>query len=99
MVVLNDWLLEMTMKHEIITVTDFKARCLELFDRLSDGSLDEIEVTRRGKRVAIVTAPPTAEAEARSLHGSMLGMTRIAPGVDLTEPVFDEEFEAAEGLS
>jgi antitoxin (DNA-binding transcriptional repressor) of toxin-antitoxin stability system len=86
------------MKHQIISVTDFKARCLELFGRLSDGSLEEIEVTRRGKIVAVVTPPPTEEAEARSVHGSMAGMALVAPGVDLTEPVFEEELEAAEGL-
>jgi antitoxin (DNA-binding transcriptional repressor) of toxin-antitoxin stability system len=88
----------MTMQHQKISVTDFKARCLELFDRLSSGLLDEIEVTRRGKVVAIVTPPATDEAEARAVHGSMAGMTVMAPGVDLTEPVFDEELEAAEGL-
>jgi antitoxin (DNA-binding transcriptional repressor) of toxin-antitoxin stability system len=90
--------LEVTMKFQSISVTDFKARCLELFDRLSDGSLDEIEVTRRGKLVAIVTPPPTAEAEARLVHGSMAGMALVAKGVDLTRPVFDEELDAAEGL-
>ena len=86
------------MKHQIVSVTDFKARCLEFFDRLSDGSLDEIEVTRRGKVVAVVTPPPTDEVEARSVHGSMAGMVLVSPGVDLTEPIFDEELEAAEGL-
>ncbi len=87
------------MKTQVITVTDFKAHCLELFDRLTRGSLDHIEVTRRGKLVAIVTSPPPQEAEARKVHGSMAGMALVAPGVDLTRPIFDEDLEAADGLA
>jgi hypothetical protein len=88
----------MTMNAKILSVTDFKAHCLELFDRLTNGTLDCIEVTRRGKIVAIVKSPASAETEAQAVHGSMRGMTKVAPGVDLTQPIFDEQIEAAEGL-
>ena len=87
------------MKHETVSVTDFKAHCLRLFDRLLDGSVAAIEVTRRGKVIAVVSSPPTAECDARSIHGSMAGMALISPDVDLTAPQFDDELEAAEGLA
>lgn len=86
------------MKAQILSVTDFKAHCLELFDRLTKGTLDCIEVTRRGKVVAIVKPPAAPEAEAQAVLGCMKGMALIAPGVDLTQPIFDEALEAAEGL-
>ncbi|HEX5236852.1 MAG TPA: hypothetical protein VFW39_00085 [Sphingomicrobium sp.] len=82
-----------------LSVTDFKAHCLELFDRLTKGTLDCIEVTRRGKVVAIVKPPPAMEEKANSVHGCMKGMALIAPGVDLTEPLAKESLDAAEGLS
>src|SRR5436190_14470354 len=98
MVMLNDQSLEMTMKAQVLSVTDFKARCFELFDRLTNGSLDCIEVTRRGKVVAVVKPPIPKEQEALAVHGCMAGMAFIAPGVDLTQPVLDEPLEAADGL-
>jgi antitoxin (DNA-binding transcriptional repressor) of toxin-antitoxin stability system len=97
MVMIDDQSSEMTMPstEETLTVTQFKARCLELFDRLNSRRLDKVTVTRRGRPVALVTPVSTAEAEARAVHGSMAGMVSLAPGVDLTRPVFDEEFDAA----
>lgn len=81
-----------------LSVTDFKARCLELFDRLKSGSLDRIEVTKRGKTVAIVTPPAMDEELARAVHGSMAAMTLVSEDVDLVAPALDEELEAAQGL-
>ena len=86
------------MKAEVINVTEFKAHCLELFDHLTDGSLDCIEVTRRGKVVAIVKPPARKEEEALKVHGCMRGMALVAADVDLTKPVLDVPLEAAEGL-
>jgi antitoxin (DNA-binding transcriptional repressor) of toxin-antitoxin stability system len=90
--------MEMTMKAQTLSVTDFKAHCLELFDRLTKGTLECIEVTRRGKVVAIVKPPAVPENEAQAVHGCMKGMALVAPDIDLTQPVFDETLEAAEGL-
>jgi ribosomal protein L12E/L44/L45/RPP1/RPP2 len=87
----------MVMNEARLSVSEFKAKCLELFDRLDGKQLDRIVVTRRGSPVAVVTSPASAEAEARAVHGSMAGMAMIAPGVDLTAPIFDEELDAAHG--
>lgn len=82
-----------------LSVTDFKARCLELFDRLQDGRLDRVDVTRRGKLVAVVESPARHdEAEARSIHGSMAAMTIIPDDFDLTAPVFEGSIDAEEGI-
>jgi len=86
------------MNSQILSVTDFKARCLELFDRLTRGSLDCIEVTRRGKVVAIVKPPAPDAEQARETLGCLAGMAVVAPDVDLTKPILDEPIEAARGL-
>jgi hypothetical protein len=82
---------------ETLSVSEFKAKCLDLFDKLSKNRLRKVTVTRHGKPVAIVTAPISPEAEARSVHGSMAGMVTIPPGFDLTAPVIEDEFDAAHG--
>jgi antitoxin (DNA-binding transcriptional repressor) of toxin-antitoxin stability system len=83
---------------ETLSVTEFKAKCLDLFNRLSNGRLTRVEVTRRGRTVAIVNSPPSRSEEARALHGSMAGMTRAAPDYDPAAPVLDEPFDADLGV-
>jgi antitoxin (DNA-binding transcriptional repressor) of toxin-antitoxin stability system len=100
MVILNDWSYELTKgtpMHETLSVSEFKARCLELFERLSKRRLDKITVTRRGKPVAVVTSPQTPESEAKAVAGSMAGMVIMPPGFDLTAPILDEPLDAARG--
>lgn len=86
------------MNSRVLSVTDFKAHCLELFERLTSGSLDRIEVTKRGKIVAIVTPPAADEELARAVHGSMAAMTVIPEDVDLVAPVFEGELDADLGI-
>ena len=88
----------MSRLEEILTVTEFKARCLELFDRLNRRQLSKVTVTRRGRPVAVVSPVSTAETEARAVHGSMAGMALLSPGVDLTRPVLDERLDADDGI-
>ena len=83
---------------ETISVTDFKARCLDLLKRLGQRKLDRITVTRHGKVVAVVTPPPDAGDSLRSFYGSMKDRTIIPPGVDLTAPVLDEPLDAEQGI-
>ncbi len=82
---------------KLISATEFKATCLDLLDRLNAGEWERLEVTKRGKVVAVVTAPtPAAEAVA-GLHGFMRGSVTVPAGLDLTAPVLGEEFVAADG--
>jgi prevent-host-death family protein len=81
---------------ETISATEFKARCLEMFDRLAARKIDRVVVTKRGRPVAVLT-PPDPEAGFAALHGFLRGSVRIPEGVDLTAPVLDEALNAEEG--
>ena len=86
------------MIEETLSVTEFKAKCLQLFDRLEAKRLGKITITRRGKPVAVVSGPQAAEDEARAVVGSMAGLTIIPDGVDLTAPIFEGEIAAEKGV-
>jgi antitoxin (DNA-binding transcriptional repressor) of toxin-antitoxin stability system len=89
---------EMTVSQsQTITATDFKARCLEIFDRLASRKLTRVLVTKRGKVVAVLTPPDEPEASARLLYGFMEGSVIAPEGFDFTESALDEPFSAAGG--
>lgn len=77
-------------KRETVSVTEFKAKCLELFDRLSDRQLDRIDVTKRGRVVAVVRGPETAAESVRRLHGLQKGAVTTPAHFDWTAPVLEE---------
>jgi prevent-host-death family protein len=86
------------MSTTTLNATDFKAKCLDVLDQLSDRRLERVVITKRGKPVAVLT-PPVATADAvASLHGFMRGSVVIPPGTDLTAPVLDEPFDAELGV-
>ncbi len=72
----------MTMKPEhSISATEFKAKCLELLDRVArDGG--ELVVTKRGRPVAKVV--PAESRKPLSLRGSVRYLS------DIVEPLGDE---------
>jgi antitoxin (DNA-binding transcriptional repressor) of toxin-antitoxin stability system len=95
MVIVNDHMRgAMTEAVLEISVTAFKAKCLELFKQLEARRYDKVVVTRRGKPIAELT-PTTGEVP--NLYGAMKGSVIIPPGVDLTEPVLEEIPEAWSG--
>lgn len=81
-----------------IAASEFKAKCLDILKRLGEHSLTRVTVTRRGKPVAVMTPPGIDEATARAAFGSMAGTVKIAPGVDLTQPVFEGTMDAELGI-
>lgn len=82
---------------QTIAATEFKAKCLEILDRLAAHKLTRVTVTKRGKAVAVLTPPDEADTSDRLLHGFMKGSVVIPPGFDLTAPVLDEPFTADRG--
>jgi prevent-host-death family protein len=80
---------------QTISASEFKAKCLNILDRLANHELDRVIITKRGRTVAVLTSPETV---VQDLYGSMRGSVIIPEGFDLTEPVFDEPFDAAEGI-
>ena len=85
------------MESRLISVSEFKAKCLDLLDQIQRGEMDELTVTKRGKPIARVMAPRPVSTLAQ-WHGSMRGSFEIAPGVDLTEPAWDEPWDAELGV-
>ena len=58
-----------------VNVTEFKAKCLTLFDEVEAGNIS-ITVTRRGKPVAVIGAPPKKKPF-KSSRGMWAGKLRI----------------------
>lgn len=81
-----------------LSVTEFKARCLEFFERLSNHEIEELVITKRGKAIAIVSQPKTTAQALREAYGSLRGSVIIPDGLDLTAPAFDGELDAEIGL-
>lgn len=83
---------------QTISASEFKARCLEILDRLADHTLERVTITKRG-RVVGVLLPPASHADAvRHLHGFMRGSVVVPPGIDLTEPASLDIFTADDGI-
>ncbi|MDO9503104.1 type II toxin-antitoxin system Phd/YefM family antitoxin [Falsiroseomonas sp.] len=82
---------------KLISATEFKATCLDILDRISAGEWDRVEVTKRGRVVAVLVPPTPPSAAIAGLHGFMRDSVIIPAGLDLTAPIADEAFAAAEG--
>jgi prevent-host-death family protein len=83
---------------QTISATEFKAKCLNLFDQVESRKLDKVIITKRGKTVAVLTPPQSSEDAVNQIHGFMRGSVIIPEGFDLTEPVGDTPFEIDNGL-
>lgn len=79
-----------------ITATQFQATCLALLDRVADGTLPRLEITKHGRVIAVLTPPePTHPFDA--VFGAMPGSVTAPPGLDFTGPIFDGEIHAEQG--
>jgi prevent-host-death family protein len=82
---------------ETISATEFKAKCLDILDRIKSRELGRVTITKRGHIVAVLLPPDDDESQVRQLHGFMRGSVVIPADVDLTAPVIDEPFSADAG--
>ncbi len=73
----------------------FKAQCLDLLDQVNAGRIGPLVVPKRGRPVAVVSAPHAGVAAS---YGALRGSVVIPDGVDLTAPTLDEPMDAAEGV-
>ncbi len=74
---------------ETVSVSEFKATCLELLAKVQRTG-EPILVTKRGKPLAQVTRPPAPKAQKDNGLGCMAGTARIlgdivAPALDPSE--------------
>ncbi len=86
------------MASQTISATEFKAKCLEILDRVSNGAMERVTVTKRGKPVAVVVPPPSDVIDTSTLFGFMRGTVIISEDVDLAAPLIDEPLDAERGI-
>lgn len=83
---------------ETMSATDFKAKCLDVLDRIHERRVERVSITKRGQVVAVLLAPPSRDEQVEQLQGSMRGSVVIPEGFDLTAPLDDVEFDAGNGI-
>lgn len=90
------------MRHEpikparVMTATEFKAKCLDVMDRVNAGEWSQVVITKRGKDVAVLLPPDAAKDEPwdpYSMFGAMKGSVIIPEGVDIVGPIYDAEVD------
>ncbi len=81
---------------ETVSASEFKAKCLNILDRLAGHEIDRVIITKRGQTVGVLLPPEAVTVQ--DLYGSMRGSVIIPEGFDLTEPVLDEPFDAEDGI-
>lgn len=79
---------------QIIGASEFKAKCLDILDRVGSRELERVIITKRGIAVAVLVPPPAEAAQVEQLHGFLHGSVVIPPEIDLTAPAADEAFVA-----
>ena len=82
---------------QTISASEFKAKCLNILDRLANHELDRVIITKRGRTVGVLSPPNDREDAIRNIHGFMRGSVIVAEDVDLTAPALDEPFTTEDG--
>jgi antitoxin (DNA-binding transcriptional repressor) of toxin-antitoxin stability system len=67
------------MKHQVISVTEFKAKCLALFDKIDEEG-GTLTITKRGRPLA--TVGPAKKRPFKSPEGALIGKIRIVGDLD-----------------
>jgi antitoxin (DNA-binding transcriptional repressor) of toxin-antitoxin stability system len=80
-----------------LSATEFKAKCLDILDRIGRRELEEVVITKRGVAVGVLVPPPAQAAEVEQLPGYLRGSVVIPPEIDLTAPIADETSAADYG--
>ena len=78
----------------VITATEFKAKCLDLLDRVNSGEIRRVRITKRGKEVGLLITPKGEVAEPwdpRSIFGCMKKETTLPDDLDIDGPIYDPE--------
>jgi len=80
-----------------VSASEFKAKCLDILNRVRTREFDRVVVTKRGVPVAVLLPPPAEAADVERLHGLLRGSVVVPPGLDLAAPIADEAFAADDG--
>ncbi len=76
-----------------MSVTDFKAKCTKVF-RAVEKQKQSVEITRRGKIIAVVHPPEQSAINPENFLGSLKNTIKLNPGWD--DPLGDDEWKACE---
>ena len=82
---------------QIVSAGEFKAKCLDILDRVGRRELEQVVITKRGVAVAVLAPPASEVAQVERLHGFLRGSVLIPSDIDLTAPVADEGFSRGSG--
>ncbi len=79
-----------------MSATEFKAKCLDVMDRLHSGELERVVVTKHGEPWATMGPPPAAVSEREPtpferIHGCMKDDPLFPPDFDFDQPLFTPE--------
>ena len=74
----------------VITATEFKAKCLDLLDRVNSGELRKVHITKRGKEVAVL-AGSDARDDAGDFIGWQAGSVVLPDDLDIDGPIYNPE--------
>jgi len=80
----------------VITATEFKAKCLDLLDRVNSGELRKVHITKRGREVGLLVNPSEDLAEPwdpYSIFGCMEDSVILPDGLDIDGPIYDPELD------
>ena len=88
----------MAVPTKIVSASEFKAKCLDILDRVGRREWESIAITKRGRVVAVLSPPAPEATSIDDLYGALRGSAILAPGVDLTAPVLEEPLGAETGL-
>lgn len=84
-----------------ITATEFKAKCLDLLDRVNSGELRRVHITKRGKEMAVLEAPERS-GDTRDFIGWQADSVSLPDDLDIDGPIYnparDGECDPVRGL-
>ncbi|MFN7129907.1 MAG: type II toxin-antitoxin system Phd/YefM family antitoxin [Brevundimonas sp.] len=76
----------------VITATEFKAKCLDLLDRVNSGEIRRVRVTKRGKEVAVLAGSAVHEGRGDFI-GWQAGSVNLPDDLDIDGPIYDPEVD------
>jgi antitoxin (DNA-binding transcriptional repressor) of toxin-antitoxin stability system len=89
----------MSKTERTMSASEFKAKCLRVFDDLQKKRARKVTITKRGKPVAVILPPPPEKGKREPFaHGFMKGMVIIPEGFDWDAPILDEPMDAELGI-
>lgn len=80
-----------------LTATEFKAKCLDILDRVGSRELEQVVITKRGKVVAVLVPPDAPAERVTRIWGFLRDSVVIPADIDLTAPICNEPFAADRG--